>query len=55
MLNYKDKTFCASPNCKNECGRKLTQEDKKKAQELGLFISLAYFCSDEGKFNERTL
>lgn len=26
MLCYKDMTFCSSKNCKNKCGRKLTDE-----------------------------
>jgi len=43
-LCYKDKTFCMSPDCTNECGRKLTEEDKMKAQELGMLISAALFC-----------
>lgn len=30
MINmvYLDKTFCASPNCTNKCGRMMTQEEQ---------------------------
>jgi hypothetical protein len=48
MLSYKDKTFCASPNCNNECGRKLFAEDKEKARIQGMPIASAYFCDIPG-------
>lgn len=44
MLSYKDKTFCISPNCKNECGIKLTEEIKQDARRLELPICAAYLC-----------
>lgn len=31
-MSFKDKTFCASPNCNNECGRKMSDAEK---QQLG--------------------
>jgi hypothetical protein len=49
-MSYKDKTYCASPNCTNECGLKLSDEDK---QDLAMLldagywsaqVSYAYFC-----------
>ncbi len=46
MMCYKDKTFCASPNCKNECGRQMTDQQRVEAVRLGLFISWGYFCSE---------
>jgi len=51
-MSYLDKTFCASPNCKNECGRKMTAEKK---QDLAMLsdagywsaqVSYAYFCGE---------
>ena len=27
-MSFLDKTFCASPNCINECGRKMTEKEK---------------------------
>lgn len=46
MMCYKDKTFCASPNCKNECGRQITDQQRGEAQRLGLLISWGYFCGE---------
>jgi hypothetical protein len=42
-MSYKDRTFCASPNCKNECGRKMTDEEKA-ANFDNQWISYGYFC-----------
>lgn len=52
-MTYKDKTFCASPNCKNDCKRQMTFEEKEEIKELvfqgfklsGL-ISYGYFCGE---------
>lgn len=44
MICYKDKTFCASPQCKNECGRKMTKDEEREAKQLNLEVSSAYFC-----------
>lgn len=38
-----DRTFCASPNCKNECGRQLTPELRAKNVHK-VWLSFAYFC-----------
>ena len=35
-----DRTFCASPNCKNECGRKLQNEHNHPNE----YIWYSYFC-----------
>lgn len=51
MLCYRDTTFCASPNCKNQCGRKLTDFDRKRAEEAKLYIMCAYFCGEPEKVN----
>ena len=48
---YKDKTFCASPNCTNECGRKMPPQDKERLSawtdpERAPLVSYAYFCGE---------
>jgi len=45
-MTYKDKTFCASPNCKNACGRKITDEQRGEAQRLNMPICWGYFCGE---------
>lgn len=50
-MSFRDKTFCASPNCKNECGRKMTSNE---TVELGMtddFVSYAYFCETAEEIN----
>lgn len=42
-MSYLDRAFCRSPNCKNDCGRKLTPE-LAAANKENLWISYAYFC-----------
>lgn len=57
MLTYRDMTFCVSPNCKNECERKLTAESVQSAdlwwyeitgKDGGAPIASAYFCDKHG-------
>lgn len=51
---FKDQTFCASPNCTNECGRKITPELQREYEEANLpndwngmlGVSYAYFCGE---------
>ncbi len=33
MICYRDTTFCVSPDCKDECGRKLTPEIQQAADD----------------------
>ena len=43
-----DRTFCASPNCKNECHAKMTEDERKRIESdkiLSGRVSYAYFCS----------
>lgn len=44
---FRDKTYCASPNCKNECGRKMNPEVEAilKADKYSR-TSYAYFCGE---------
>ena len=44
-MSYLDKTFCKSPNCKNECGRRMTEEERNKLLKLPYeLVSYDYFC-----------
>jgi hypothetical protein len=45
-MSYKDKTWCASPQCEGKCGRKMSDKDRDLAAALGqdFYISYAYFC-----------
>lgn len=46
-MNCLDKTFCASPECKNECGRKMTPEEKEAIDKMPFYrVSYAYFCGE---------
>ncbi len=47
MLCFRDTTYCASPNCQNNCGRMLTEELKAEAIRVGLPIAMARFCDRE--------
>lgn len=54
MICFKDKTFCASPDCNNECGRKMTDEEKEELKVANLpenwdgmlGVSYRYFCGE---------
>ncbi|CAB4128157.1 hypothetical protein UFOVP100_13 [uncultured Caudovirales phage] len=42
-----DRTFCASPDCKNECGRKMSEELNKCFKDNPWYpVSYAYFCGE---------
>ena len=44
-MTYLDKTFCASPNCKNDCGRKMTDEQYHRLVFLNYErVAYGYFC-----------
>lgn len=49
MLCYRDQTFCISPDCKNECGRRLTDEIREAAKRWwggdNPPIASAYLCT----------
>ena len=45
---YRDKTYCASPECKNECGRKMSKVVKAALKHVCYgYINYAYFCCEE--------
>ena len=44
---YRDKTYCATPDCKNECGRKMSEEVRQLlAQDKHGRTAYAYFCGE---------
>lgn len=49
MMCYMDMTFCVSPNCKNDCGRQLTDAHRERARKIGLLIAQRRFCDDNGE------
>lgn len=43
-----DTTYCASPHCKNECGRKASPEiEEAFAQTQYKGVSFGYFCGED--------
>lgn len=56
MIPFKDKTFCVSHQCKNECGRKMTKKERKElermSEEKGMNISQGYFCGEPKEHGE---
>lgn len=46
MICFRDRTWCASPNCEGECGRKPTIEIKAAMRTQNLPISWAYLCGE---------
>jgi hypothetical protein len=53
MICYKDRTFCGSENCKNKCGRQLTEEVKEGARKWwgsdNAPIAISDFCDKNGE------
>lgn len=44
---YRDKTYCISQNCKNECGRKMSAEVRQLlARDKHRCTAYAYFCGE---------
>lgn len=41
MLCFHNTTYCASPNCTNQCGRKFNQELAIRTKQV---VAFAYFC-----------
>lgn len=52
MIIFRDKTFCASPKCKNECGRKMTKKEEEQLEAMreedwtSVGVSQGYFCGE---------
>lgn len=43
---FNDRTYCASPDCENKCGRKMTIVEEQEAVQSGLPVSYGYFCGE---------
>jgi hypothetical protein len=53
MLSFLDKTFCKSPNCTNQCGRKMTPSEKERLRKLDFpVVCYAYFCGVPEELND---
>ncbi len=47
MTSWLDKTYCMSPNCKNECGRKMPNEYVELLKRIKWErVAWAYFCGE---------
>ena len=50
---YRDEIYCASPNCKNKCGRKMSPEiEYLLKQDKYRRASYAYFCGEPEEVSE---
>lgn len=49
MICYRDRTFCSSKTEEHTCGREITPEEIKHAEELGLPIAYGDFCEPKEK------
>lgn len=50
---YKDgKEYCLSPKCMNECGRRLSRDERKEVIREGKIIVFRQFCGDTGLLHE---
>jgi len=54
-MSFKDRCYCASPNCINECGRKMTEDEKRLAAAHGELVSYAYFCDVPEEYNHQRI
>lgn len=46
-MSYLDKTFCASPQCKNDCGRRMTDREREQlTYAQSQYVSYGYFCGE---------
>ncbi len=49
-MTFLDKTFCQSPNCKNDCGRQMTDSEKERLSQMDYErVSYGYFCGEQEK------
>lgn len=53
MMCYKDRAFCASPDCKNECGRQMKPNERLEAQTRNMPIAWHYFCGEHPLVKEK--
>ena len=49
-MSYLDKTFCVSPQCKNDCGRRMTDREREAlTYSEAQYVSYGYFCGEDEK------
>ena len=49
-MSFLDKTFCASPNCKNDCGRRMTDRERDLlTYSQAQYVSYGYFCGEDDR------
>ena len=49
-MSYLDKTFCASPRCNNDCGRRMTDREREQlTYSEAQCVSYGYFCGEDEK------
>ena len=48
MLTFNDMAYCNAPSCKNKCGRKMTEKEKKDAENSSFPICYGLFCDENG-------
>ena len=47
-MSYLDKTFCASPRCNNDCGRRMTDREREAlTYSEAQYVSYGYFCGED--------
>ena len=47
-MSYLDKTFCASPQCKNDCGSRMTNAQREQlSYSEAQYVSYCYFCGED--------
>ena len=47
-MSYLDKTFCASPRCNNDCGRRMTDAQREQlSYSEAQYVSYGYFCGED--------
>lgn len=56
MIPFRDRTYCASPNCKNECGRKMTKKEEEELEKMNetlwVVVKQGYFCGEPEEGSE---
>lgn len=56
MIPFKDRTFCASPKFKNECGRKMTKKEEEQLEKMNetqwVGVMQGYFCGEPEEGSE---
>ena len=50
-MAFFDKTFCASPKCQNDCGRRMTDREQEQLIYLNRDrVEYSYFCGEPNPY-----